>query len=245
MDLGPDPTEDEVAAWLAQLPPEKAWQWRAPPMLMPVPAADVQPLTGQRVVVFDRDHNHDHNRSIWVYGQWAVTEPHDRDGETVVGLLDEADWYRHQREPEHVVVPRSHPLSGLWVELPQDLGNVARPQPDYADVRRSLRTTSIVADLTRPPVRWLRFGMLETELTGSRCWVLTPEGPQSAWRVCGEPRRGSYTTTINFNDGLDGLDKPVIGTLVPACPEDAWYRWRQTGEPPEVTLYATQFVWLE
>jgi hypothetical protein len=163
----------------------------------------------------------------------------------VVGLLDEADWYRAQRDPDHVVVPRSHPLSELWVELPQDLGNVARPEPDQSDVHRLTRTKSFVADSTQPPFRWLRFGMLETELTGSRCWILTPEGPLSGWRVCGEPRRGPYTTTVNLTEGLDGLDKPVVGTLVPVCQEDAWYRWRQTSEAPTLTMVATQFVWLE
>lgn len=74
MELGSDPTEAEVAAWLAQLPPDEAWQWRASPVLMPVPTAEVSPLRGERVVVFDA------NLGVWVYDQFTVTEPHQRDG---------------------------------------------------------------------------------------------------------------------------------------------------------------------
>jgi hypothetical protein len=205
---------------------------------MPVPAAEVRPLAGKRVVMCDAD------QGIWVYGQWAVTEPHDRDGETVVGLLDSADWYRRKRDPEHVIVPRSHPLSGLWVELPQDVGNVSPIPPDQSDVRPAFRTKSIVADLSRPPVRWLRFSQFETEVNGSRCWVLTPSGASPAWRACGEPRRKVYST-IDLTDGLDGLDKPVVGTVVPVCLEEEWYQWRQTGQPPRLRRIPTQLVWLE
>jgi hypothetical protein len=79
VELPRDPTEAEAAAWLARLPPEEAWEWRAPPALLPVPAAEVTPLRGQRVVLCGPV------RGIWVYGQWAATEPHQRAGETVVG----------------------------------------------------------------------------------------------------------------------------------------------------------------
>jgi hypothetical protein len=228
-----------VAAWLAQLPPDEAWQWRAPPVLMPVPAAEISLLRGERVVMFDADHGG------WVYDQFAVTEPHQRDGETVVGLLDAADWYRSKREPDHVVVPRSHPLTELWVEVPQDVGNVSPVPPDQSDMLPSVRTKSLIVDLTHPPVRWLRIGLLQDRLNGSRCWLLTPKGPSRGWRVCGEPRRAEYRNTINLAEGLDGLNKPVIGTVTPVCAESAWYRWRQTGETPRLRLEATRFVWLE
>lgn len=238
MELGPNPGS-EFANWLAQLPPEEAWEWRAPPALLPVQATDFTPLAGRRVIACDQ------TSGMWVYGMWAATEPHDRNGTTMVGLLDEADWYRRQREPEHVVIPQSYPLSDLWVEVPQDLGNVARTQPDQSDLHKSLRARSIVDDATRPPFRYLRFGPTQEKMTGDRCWVLTPAGPTPDWRVGGEPRRGAYHGTIDFTAGLEGLDQPITGTLVPVCKEDAWFRWKQTGEVPRYALAAPRFVWLE
>lgn len=220
-------------------PEERSWEYRAPPVLMPVPAAEVTELSGRRMV------HHDASQGVWIYELRAVTEPHQRDGRRVVGVLDEAEWYRTLREPDYVAVPRSCALQDLWVEVRQEVGNVSPMEPDQADIVGQFRTKSIVSDLSRPPVRWLRFAQLETEVTGARAWMMTPQGPSSGWRVVGEPRRRTFETTLNFTRGLDSLDEPVVGTVVPVCTEADWYRWRQTGEVPQCKWPATQFVWLE
>ncbi|GLY54840.1 hypothetical protein Lesp01_84950 [Lentzea sp. NBRC 102530] len=216
------------------------WWQQAPPVLMPVPAVEAGPLKGKRVVVVDAD------RGLWLYEQRAVTEPHVRNGVPVIGVLDEAAYYLSQDEPDAVVVPRSQPLDTLWVEKPVDVGNTSPIPPAQDDLAKSARTKSLVVDLDRPPVRWLRFAPHELEVTGARAWVLTRDGYEFGVRVLGEPRRHKFEGAIDWSKGIESLDKPAVGTAVPVCSEIRWYRWRRTGEAPQqVEWYPTEFVWLE
>jgi hypothetical protein len=182
---------------------------------------------------------------LWLYEQRAATEPHQYKGQTVVGVLDEADWYRARRDPDSIAVPRPHPIDRLWVELPQHVGEGTPHRADQSDLPEKFRARSFVTDTSRPPVRWLRHAPQETELTGGRCWVITPHGPVQAGRVCGEPRRDLYRTTVDFRRGLEGLNEPIFGSVVPVSSEEHWYRWRQTGQRPHLVHAATIFVWLE
>jgi hypothetical protein len=221
-------------------PADLEWWQKAPPVLMPVPAAEAGQLTGKRVVVVDAA------RGLWLYEQRAVTEPHVRNGVQVVGVLDESAYWHSQDEPDAVVVPRSQPLDTLWVEKPVDVGNTSPIPPAQDDLARSARTKSLVVDLDRPPVRWLRFAPHELEVTGARAWVLAPDGYEFGVRALGEPRRHKFEGAIDWSKGIESLDKPAIGTAVPVCSEIRWYRWRRTGEAPQqVEWYPTSLVWLE
>lgn len=215
------------------------WWEKAPPVLMPVPAVEACPLTGSRVVVMDTD------QGVWLFDQRAVTEPHEREGQQVVGVLDEAEWYRAADESEYIAVPHSRPLDHLWVEQPVDVGNTSPVPPRQDDLTPANRTKSLIVDTTRPPVRWLRYAAHESELTGTRAWIVTKEGPVFGWRVLGEPRRRQFPNTLNMTRGLDSLDTPLVGTAVPVCRERQWYQWRRGQGRPAVQWAAIQFVWLE
>jgi hypothetical protein len=219
------------------------WWQQAPPVLMPVPAVEAAAkaeLAGKRVVVVDA------TRGLWVYEQRAVTEPHSRNGRQVVGVVDEASYWHMLDDPSAAVIPRSQPVETLWVEQPVDVGNTSPVPLNQDDLPRSARTKSLVVDATRPPVRWLRFAPHESEVTGGRAWVLTPDGPTRGLRVLGEPRRWTFANAIDWSKGLEGLDQPALGTAVPVCTEQAWYRWRRTGDAPvAVEFFPTALVWLE
>jgi hypothetical protein len=215
------------------------WWEQAPPVLMPVPAGEACPLTGSRVVVMDTEHG------VWLFDQRAVTEPHKRNGQQVVGVLDEAEWYRVSDEPEYLAIPHSRPLDNLFVEQPIDVGNTSPVPPRQDDLTPANRTKSLIVDTTRPPVRWLRYAAYESELTGARAWIMTKQGGTYGWRVIGEPRRREFPNTLNLTRGIDSLSEPVVGTAVPVCSERAWYLWRRSDVAPTVQWAAIQFVWLE
>lgn len=208
------------------------WWRRRPPVLVPVPATEATgPLTGCRIIVAQD--------GLWLYDQRACTEIHSYRGGRVVGVLDEAEWYRTQREPDLArAVPHPRPVEQIWVEQPVELDAMA-------DEERPELSGTLVEDTSRPPVRWLRPATAERAITGTRVWVISSQGPIHGLRALGEPRREAMPTTLNLSAGLDGLDEPVVGTVIPVATESEWYRWRQSSQRMQAITMAAQFVWLE
>lgn len=232
-----------------QDPTGLAWVNQVPPVLWPVPVTETPQilgadftLVGKRLVVSAAGAN----PGYWLYEQRAVTKIHDRNGQQVLGVVSESDWYRQQRDPTHPVVPHSVPVEQVFFEATVPMHDASPISPDQSDIRRDSRSASLVTDSTQPPVRWPRQATRERFVTGSRCWFLHREGPQRGYRAVGEPRRREVGT-IDFSRGLEGLDTPIISTMIPLYRERDWYRWMDTGDRPEepLVLAETKLVYLE
>lgn len=231
------------------IPDKAVWDPQPPPVLWPVPAVeapalagDDYSLTGRRVVVGAA-------RGVgeWAYDQRAATPIHERNGQQVIGVLPESDWYRQQRDATVPVVPRPVPASRVFVDVTVPVDAEAAPAAsDQSDLRVEARSASLVSDPNLPPVRWPRQATGERFLTGARCWCPQQHGPEQGWRVVGEPRRREVPV-LDFSSGLDGLDTPMTSTAVPLWPEADWYRWLDTGEPPaqSIPIVETHMVYLE
>jgi hypothetical protein len=195
-------------------------------------------LVGQRVIVGDPQ------AGTWVYEQRAATRIHRLDGEQVLGVVAEVDWYRRQRDPGYLMVPHPVPVERVFVEVPEYSGR--KPVVlDQSDLLPSRRSRSLVSRLDVPPSRWPRRADREGAVTGARCWIATQDGFRGDLRAIGEPRR-EETGTLNLSGGLEGLDKVVVAAMVPLCVEADWYRWQDTGQRPrQLFLVESQLVYLE
>lgn len=228
---------------------DTSWAQQQPPVLVPVPAADVhlltgQPLTGQRLVV------HVPERGVWRYDLRAATEQHPYrlpSGEVVtcVGVLEEAEWYRQQREGGTPAVPTPMPLDWLWVEQPIPAAEVQPDIPDQSRVPDSLGNAEhLVGTADKPPVRWPRPALHERGvIPGARAIYMGRGGPEMGLRVCGAPRLVEFQA-VNMTS-LETLDQAPEGPVVPMCTEDKWYAWAQTGRAPAAVPYWLVPVWLE
>lgn len=223
------------------------WPDQVPPVLWPVPVSETPALLGEdftlvgkRVVIGTGP------AGQWVYEQRASTPIHERDGQSVIGVLSEAEWYRQQREPTYPVVPHPVPVELAYYEALVPMHDATPITPDQSDLFPASRSASLVTDPTEPPVRWPRRATSERFLTGARCWFLWRDGPIRAYRAVGEPRR-EEVGTVNLSRGLEGLDKPVVSTVVPLFHEADWYRWLDTGDSPDSGLVRaeTNLVFLE
>lgn len=225
--------------------PADAWAYERPPVLVPVPAAEVHPLTNQRLVV------HDPQRQVWRYDLRALTEPHPlkvgTTVETCVGVAPEGDWYRKQRSPDIPVVPIPMPLAWLYVEQAMPDPDIEPETPDQSHVsQKAGHARHLVADASRPPVRRLRAALdAEVVPTGARACLMTPRGPLWGFRVCGAPRLDTFQGTLDLTRGLENLNRPPTGPKIPLCHEADWYSWEQTGRTPVAELYWLRPVWLE
>ncbi len=199
------------------------WFYRQPPTLVPTPAADVRPLTGQRLVL------HEPKKGLSRYDVRAVSEPHRYDGQWCVGVLAEADWYRREYEPDRDahLVPRPMPLDRLWYEQPIDLDD-APNEPDQGDVSLAMgHAAHLVAETSRPPIRYLRPALNETAVQpGMRVCLMDYGGPRWGLRVAGAPRHGAFPETLDLSgDDPSSLDNVPLGPAVPLCWEEYWYSW--------------------
>lgn len=235
-----DYDEDDLEQRRKRLP-DHEWAYRRPPVLLPVPAADARPLTGKRVVAWATG-------GVWRYDVRAATEPHWYEDRWCVGVLDEGDWYRRERDPSScaALVPRPYPLDWLWVEQPVAVGDVAEPEPvDQPQSWFMGYAAHLVARTDAPPVRYPRPALAAPAVPpGARAVLMAPEGPQFRLRVAGMPRLGEFPETLNLT-GLEELDEVPIGPVVPLCWEDQWYRWVQDGVPPNAGECWLVAVWLE
>lgn len=221
------------------------WPNQIPPVLWPIPVDDTAALlggefslVGRRVVVGTGQNGH------WLYQQRATTPIHERDGDRVIGVLSEHDWYRHQRDPTYPVVPHSVPVDRAYYEMLVPMGDAAPVASDQSEIPPASRTASLVTEPIEPPVRWPRRATRDSFLTGARCWVLSQDGPIRAYRAVGEPRRREVGT-VDLSNGLEGLDTPVVSAMVPLYPEPEWYRWMDTGEWPDFVLAEASLVFVE
>ncbi|MFD9964853.1 hypothetical protein [Amycolatopsis sp. NPDC058986] len=222
------------------------WTTQRPPVLSPVPVTTALRLHGQLELIGQRVVVGDPRSGAWVYDQRAATKVHARDGQKMVGVVAEVDWYRQQRDPAYPVVPFSVPADRVWFELTDMVDPDAAPAPlDQSDLLPGYRSVSLVSDPTMPPVRWPRRADGERAVTGARCWLVMESGVHGGFRAAGEPRR-SEVPAVNLSRGLEGLNQPVIGTIIPLYREMDWYRWQDTGDLPRQRFDAeSQLVYLE
>lgn len=207
----------------------REWAYREPPALVPVPAADVRPLTGRRLII------HDPTLRGWNDSFIAASEPHQYEGRTHVGIMSAADWYRRRDDPGHIVVPRPMPIDLLWVEtqveVPTDDQPVLAPV-DQSEVPKNAGPAKRIVDPDQPPVRRLRRALGEATVHGRRAALNCKDRPMWPVRVCSEPFLDELPDVINMTGGLDDFDEPLIGPVVTLCSESSWHRWTWSGEPP-------------
>jgi hypothetical protein len=205
----------------------RGWEWayEEPPALVPVPAADLRPLTGRRVIVHlgdDRSWNHDFV---------AASEPHEYRGATHVGI-----------------VPRPVPITQLWVETRVEVTTDDAPVDapvDQSHVPQNAGPARRIVDATQPPVQRLRRGLFETTVHGRRAAITSKFRPRWPYRVCSEPYLGELPDVIEMRGGLDDIDKPVIGPVVNVCSEASWQIWTSTGEQPDTIIPKALYrVWV-
>lgn len=235
---------------MAKAHDEAVFNEQAPPVLWPVPIAETRSLfgadftlIGARVIVGRAD-NHP---GRWLYDQRAATKIHDRNGQRMIGVLSESDWYRQQRDPTYPAIPHSVPVELVYYETTVPIGDVGPRPTDQSDMPSYARCASLVTDPERPPIRWPRRATRERFVSGARCWLIREAGPDPGYRIVGEPRRAEVPT-IDFDAGIEGLNTPVISSEVPVYSESNWYRWMDTGELPAgdpVVLAEAALVWLE
>lgn len=222
------------------------WWDLVPPVLCPAPLtdptvqADPEALIGARVILGSPV------AGTWLYDQRAVTKIHERDGQTLIGVLSEVDWYRQLRDPTYLAVPASVPIERVFVELPEDPGPGAAPaQPDQSDMLPGGRSVSMVSHPSIPPVRWPRRSDRERFITGARCRLVLRDGVLDGFRVAGEPRRAT-SDVLNLSGGLEDLNTPPIVATAPVLRESDWYAWSDTGVHPARRFNVqTQLIYLE
>lgn len=222
-----------------------------PPVLWPVslteaPAmageTDISPLIGRRVVI----RSHQHRAAAWSYDMRLMTPPHAYDGERVVGVVPEIDWYRHQRDETYVVVPRPVAIDRVWYEVEQTVSAEDEPVPvPQDDIRARDRSAELVVDVDCPPVRWPRRATsVPAMMAGGRCWI----GANSSFRVVSQPYRHEVAG-MDLSRGLDGLDEPVHAPVMHVVDEADWYRMIDgyVGTNDEFKIFQVQasLVWLE
>jgi hypothetical protein len=147
-----------------------------------------------------------------------------------------------------VIVPYPLPLAWLWVETMVDAAGMAPKVPDQSEIPADGGPSrALVADASRPPVRWLTYGPHAHRVTGARVCLMTPEGPRFELRACGEPRKAVLdgVEAMNLTRGFDSLGDPLTVAVVPICTERAWYDWQQTGLVPRMREAEMSLIWLE
>lgn len=238
MDRDPEPAPELIAR--VQTMADHDWAYRRPPPVMPMPARDISPLNGQRLVM-SVPHEH-----IWRYDLRSATEPHWYAGRWCVGVVPERDWYRRARDPSALVVPYPYPLEWLWVEI-ADENAIAQDEVDQSAVGATMGFAAhLTHDPSTPPVRVPTPALsASTVAPGARACLMTSSGTEWGLRVCGTPRLAEFPTTVDLSGDIDALDRTPTGPKVPLCWETDWYRWEDTGKPPVITHCWLVPVWLE
>lgn len=139
------------------------------------------------------------------------------------------------------------PAALVWAERETDVGPDDEPvPPDQSGITPDGRAARMVTDVSSPPVRWPRRATTVTSVLGARCWIVTPDGVLPAYRALSEPHP-SEVGSIDFSAGLEGLDQPVVTTMVILCHEADYYRWADNGRAADVDVYKVEasLVWLE
>lgn len=219
-----------------------------PPVLWPVSITEAPALLsdqqqtdllGHRVVVSSA------TDGVWYYDMRLVAPPHTYEGDRVVGVLPEIDWYRQQRDPTHIAVPRSVPVERVWYEIETEMPSDASPTPlPQDDIPPKFRSAHLVPSIESPPVRWPRLSSTVTGgITGARCSI----GGHRGYRIGCEPYRQEAEGRLHFWGGLEELDRPVFTTCVRLLDEETWYQALDQGGEFDagVGQVETSLVWLE
>lgn len=218
-------------------PISEHWMREHPPMLVPIPAAEETVIAGRRLILYDA------RARAWRHDLRAATNVHSHRGQRLVGVVDEAAWYRQQRAAAHVV-PSPIPVEQLWVEQQLEDVTGAPERPDLSGLPAEFQRLPQVVDPSRPPIRHLRPATGVKSIVGQRACVMTREGPTWDHRVCSEAFVGEWAGWINATD-LDTLGDPMIGPLARVCSEAEYYGWVDDGTLASARSVPLPLVWLE
>lgn len=198
------------------------WFPTEPGPVLAVPAARLPALRGHRVVTGDPEHG-------WRYDLRA-DDPVEQDGQQLVPVLGEPDYYRAEIDEVEVFAPLV-PIGRVWVERPADPPGTAplgaadptvempAPPPDLL---------SRLVDLDAPPTRTPVPARDVPGLSGRRLVVVSPAAERRDLRATTEPFRTADGTVC-----------------LKLCDEPDWYRWSFTGRPPACTEVPLYLVWVE
>lgn len=225
------------------VPSGEEWAYWEPLALVPVPANEVRPLTGRRVVI------HDPTMRGWNSDFVAASEPHEYRGATHVGILAATDWYRHRSDKTYLTVPRPIPIDRVWAETQVELPTDDQPddaQVDQTGTPKHAGPAKRIVDASTPPVRRLRRALFETTVHGRRAAITAPDQPIWPMRACSEPYLAELPDLSAFNlTDDDDLTYPPTGPVVSLCTEAEWHLWAWTGHTPPLSPRSLYRVWLE
>jgi hypothetical protein len=188
------------------------WVPAAPAPIVAVPAAQVASLRGRRVTIGGREYG-------WCDGLRA-DEAVEQDGQAMVPVLGEYDYYRAELDQIEVFAPLV-PLDQVWVEQP-----APTPNPQLADEPRDL--LSRLVSLATPPARRPVPARDTPGITGRRVVVVSPSREKRDVRAASEPyERADGTICLRL------------------CEEPQWYRWAFTGQAPRTVETPIYLIWAE
>lgn len=234
------------------------WYKAPPPLVVPSPAQDFTGNIANRRLIL-RGRNPEHGDIQWISDVRAWTEAHPyqgpsgenrpRPGETVIGVLSEADYFRHNwaianGEAPPVIVPWPVPIADAWVEELVDSFGEKQPVQRQDDVSARWRTPALVEATDKPPIRYPIPISRMQRVSGARVVISTRRGFDSGLRAVSEPFRVVETAGLNLSRGLDSLGEPYTGTMIQICDAAEYWRWQQMGITPDCMPWDTARVWV-
>ncbi len=184
-----------------------------PARIVLAPARHRDQLRGSRVVTGHPDHG-------WRYDLRA-DDPVDAEGQRLVPVLLEADYYRAELDQVEVFAPLI-PLDRVWVEQVDG----ADPAPSTGGGSRDLLSRLVTLDA--PPAREPVPARDVIGLAGRRVVVVSPRSQRRDLRATTEPYQNADGTIC-----------------VRICDEPDWYRWAFTGQPARGTEVPVYLIWAE
>lgn len=204
---------------------------RSPAAVIPMPVTAVAGADGHRAVFGVAGRG-------WRYDFRIVQAPYERDGQFLVDVSTEAEWYRQQLigqfdgGSEALRERLTAPRRGTWPVLAERVWvEVVGPAPaEHASGTADAPPTVLerVVSLAAPPPRVpipVRDAM---RIAGQRLVVVNPKGE---WR--------DVRATSEMYEHEDG------GWHILVIPERGWYRWALTGERCAPIAVPVHLAWIE
>ncbi|GAA2687012.1 hypothetical protein [Streptomyces lunalinharesii] len=197
------------------------WYHAVPPPAVPVPAANLADLDGQRAI---------ETADAGVLTDLRIVGATSREGATTsCTVTTELDYWRARLSPGQAVAARSVPIDRLWVEHrlayipPSSDAQPARSATgdEFAIFRRLAPTANSPA--ARMPVR----ARTVSHLHGRRIIQVTPLGFAWDLRAISEPYDLDGEVTVNV------------------CSARDYYGWVISGRRPEPTALGLYLLWTE
>lgn len=181
-----------------------------PPCVKPVPAIQCFDIRGSRVMIGAAGKG-------W-RGDLRADNPLMRDGDLMVPVLWEADFY-HSQDDGVEAIAMLHPVESVWVE---------QTATDDERVTAPRHLFERIIDIDAPAVRYPSPASEVLGLSGRRVWLWSGGDFKKDLRCVSEAHENAAGDIV-----------------INVCAEGDWYRWGRTGQEPIIDEAPIHLTWVE